>query len=262
MMCVDAARCLRAYSRAKVVAYYAGYVALEKPEQAVLHALAERLASLRMLDIGVGGGRMTEHFAPRVREYTGIDISPAMIDACRKRFAGRIPADRFAVRDMRELERYPAHAFELVLNSYNTIDHLDPLERERFIAEVRRITAPGGYFCFSTHNIRSLARREPIEWFWHRPHATLRALLHRAHYLKLNRGALERHAHADHVIINNGTHYDFALELYYVRPEAQLEALERAGFDHVRVYSLVTGEELTGEKITSATDRWLYYLCS
>ncbi|HEV7477588.1 MAG TPA: class I SAM-dependent methyltransferase, partial [Burkholderiales bacterium] len=221
-MCVDAARCLRAYSRAKVVAYYAGYVALEKPEQAVLRTLAECLGSLRMLDIGVGGGRMTEHFAPRVREYKGIDISPAMIDTCRQRFAGRIPPERFAVRDMRDLDGYPAHSFELVLNSYNTMDHLDPEERSRFIGEVRRITAPGGYFCFSTHNIRSLARREPIEWSWRRPHAAVQALLHRARYLKLNRGALEQIPHAEYVIINNGTHDDFELQLYYVQPEAQL----------------------------------------
>jgi SAM-dependent methyltransferase len=262
MICADAARCLRTYSRRKVVSYYSGYTTLEKPEEAILRELSPRLSSMRMLDIGVGGGRMTEPFAPRVRTYLGIDISPEMIDACRKRFAGRIPADRFAVRDMRELERYPARAFELILNSYNTIDHLDPLERSRFIGEVRRITAPGGYFCFSTHNIRSLARREPIEWSWRRPHATVQALLHRARYLKLNRDALERQADAEYVIINNGTHDDFELQLYYVRPEAQLDALERAGFDHVRVYSLATGEELTGEKIASATDRWLYYLCS
>jgi SAM-dependent methyltransferase len=262
MICADAARCLRAYSRRKVVAYYSGYTALEKPEEAILRALSPRLASMRMLDIGVGGGRMTEPFGPRVRTYHGIDISPEMIDACRKRFADRIPADRFAVRDMRELDGYPTHAFELVLNSYNTIDHLNPLERERFIGEMRRITAPGGYFCFSTHNIRSLARREPIEWSWRRPHATVRALLHRARYLKLNRDALEQIPDAEYVIINNGTHDDFALELYYVRPEAQLEALERAGFSQVRVYSLATGEELAEKGIASTTDRWLYYLCS
>ena len=262
MICADAARCLRTYSKRKVVAYYSGYTALEKPEEAILRALSRRLSSMRMLDIGVGGGRMTEPFAPRVGTYHGIDISPEMVDACRTRFAGRIPADRFAVRDMRELERYPAHAFELILNSYNTIDHLDQLERSRFIGEVRRITAPGGYFCFSTHNIRSLARREPIEWSWRRPHAALRALLHRARYLKLNRDALERVADAEYVIINNGTHDDFALELCYVRPTAQVETLKRAGFGQVAVYSLETGEEMGEGKIASATDRWLYYLCS
>jgi SAM-dependent methyltransferase len=259
---VDAVRCIRAYSRRKVVAYYAGYQSLQKPEAAILEALSPRLDAMRMLDIGVGGGRMTEHFAPRVRDYQGIDISADMIDACRKRFLGRLSPGCFQLRDMRALDEYPGHSFDLILNSYNTIDHLAPRERAAFLAQARRIVSPGGYLCFSAHNIRSLATCPRIEWSWRRPHATLRALAHRRRYLRLNRGALDTHAQADYVIINNGTHDDFALELLYVRPEAQLDALRLAGFAHVTVFSLDTGEALGETSIASANDRWLYYLCS
>jgi SAM-dependent methyltransferase len=261
MICADAARCLRTYSSRKVVAYYRGYTALEKPEEAILRALSPRLPSMRMLDIGVGGGRMTEHFAPRVKDYQAIDISPEMIAVCRRSFLGRLNPECFQVRDMRELGSYADHSFELILNSYNTIDHLDPSERAAWLAQTRRLLAPGGQLCFSTHNIRSLARRAPIEWSLRRPHVALHSLLHRARYLRLNRNALEKHAEADYVIIRNGTHDDFALELYYVRPEAQLEALRRAGFEQIDVYSLDSGELLTEAKIPATRDRWLYYLC-
>src|SRR5262249_11174372 len=88
VICADAVRCLRAYSRKGVVAYYSGYMSLDKPEAAILRALAPRLARLRMLDVGVGGGRMTEHFAPAVAQYHGIDLSPEMVETCRRRFAG------------------------------------------------------------------------------------------------------------------------------------------------------------------------------
>ena len=261
MTCIDAVRCVRAYSRRNVVAYYSSYQSLQKPEATILRALSPRLGAMRMLDIGVGGGRMTEHFAPRVKDYQGIDISADMVDACRRRFLGRLSPGRFQLHDMRALDEYPSHSFDLVLNSYNTIDHLAPPERTVFLAQARRIVSPGGYLCFSAHNIRSLATCPAIEWSWRRPHATLRALLHRRRYLRLNRRALDTHAQADYVIINNGTHDDFALELLYVRPEAQLEALRLAGFAHVTVYSLDTGGVI-GEAIAGANDRWLYYLCS
>ena len=35
-----------------------------------------------MLDIGVGTGRTTMHFAGLVKEYVGVDYSSALIQAC------------------------------------------------------------------------------------------------------------------------------------------------------------------------------------
>ncbi len=267
MAYANSASCLRMYSDEKVVAYYLRYTELEKPEEAILRALSPQLGSMRMLDIGAGGGRMTEHFAPRVGEYDGIDICPEMVAACRKRFLGRIPAERFALRDMRDLHAYPAHAFDFVLITYNTIDHLSDRERMPFIDEVRRITSPGGYFCFSSHNIRSLAAYlQPMDWTalrpWRHPFETIRSLRHRARFLELNRTALEQHFTAEHVVINNGTHGDFGVQLYYILPAAQIEALKRAGFERIAVYSLDTGTELSQGEIRCCADRWLYYLCS
>jgi SAM-dependent methyltransferase len=259
--------CLRMYSRKRVVSYYSNFAALEKPEATILHALAGRLGSMRMLDVGVGGGRVTEHVASRVAHYRGIDISPQMVETCRRRFAGRLAPERFEVRDMRALDAFPTHAFDFVLNAFNGIDHLTHAERGAFLAQVRRVLEPGGVFCFSTHNILSLAGylRGP-DWtrpeFWRRPLAALRALRHRARLLRLNREILARHAIADHVVVNNGAHDDFGVGIYYVRTGAQLEALRRAGFERIQVYSLDTGEELTGGRIEAAADRWLYYVCS
>ena len=59
-----------------------------------------------------------------------------------------------------------------------------------------------------------------------------------------------------------GTHDDYDLRLCYVRPAAQVRALQDAGFQLVRVFSLDSGAELRGEEICLAPDRWLYYLAS
>jgi ubiquinone/menaquinone biosynthesis C-methylase UbiE len=41
---------------------------------------------MKMLDIGVGRGRTTMHFAQAAEEYWAIDYSEEMIAACRERF--------------------------------------------------------------------------------------------------------------------------------------------------------------------------------
>ena len=259
--------CRRMYSRKQVVSYYANFAALEKPEAAVLQALAGQLGSMRMLDVGMGGGRVTEHVAWRVASYHGIDIAPEMVDTCRRRFAGRIPPERFEVRDMRALDGFRAHSFDFVLNAFNGIDHLTHEERAVHLAQVRRVLAPGGLFCFSTHNIASLASYlQPTDWmqpaFWRRPRTALRTLQRRGRFLRLNRDALAQYRAADYVVINNGAHDDFGVQIYYVRTAAQLDALRCAGFGQIRVFSLDSGEQLTGGAIEAAEDRWLYFLCS
>src|SRR5262249_48725044 len=133
--------------------YYAGYVELQKPEQTILELLAPRLPQMRMLEIGVGAGRVTRHFAERVREFQGTDLCPRMVELCRERFAR---PERFLVRDMRDLDAYDPGRFALLLITYNTLDHLNEAERVRFLREARRVLSPGGWFCFSSHNIACL----------------------------------------------------------------------------------------------------------
>jgi ubiquinone/menaquinone biosynthesis C-methylase UbiE len=57
---------------------------------------------MNMLDIGVGGGRTTKYFFPLAKEYVGIDYSPEMIQACKKKF----PELRFEVADVRNLSLF------------------------------------------------------------------------------------------------------------------------------------------------------------
>lgn len=258
----DSVRCRQMYSRTDVLTYYRGYVVLEKPEQTILSLLAPQLPHMSVFEIGVGGGRMTEHFAPLAGSFEGIDLCPEMVAACQRRFAGRLPAHSFSVGDMRALASYGTGRYGLVMIGYNTIDHLEHAERGRFLREMRRITRKDGYFCFSSHNIASLARPDEIRLAdWRNPVRGWRKWRERNRMLNLNARTLAKHASADHVIIHNGTHGDFSLEIYYVRPSAQRRALLAAGFSQVRAFSLDTGAELRSEALPSVCDRWLYYLC-
>jgi len=59
---------------------------LQKPEKTILNELKSKLTNMKMLDIGVGAGRTTIHFANLTKEYVGIDISENMINECSKKF--------------------------------------------------------------------------------------------------------------------------------------------------------------------------------
>jgi len=259
--------CLETYSRDEVVAYYAGYLDLQPPEAEILRRLAPRLPAMRMLELGVGAGRISAHYAPLVADYRATDLCPRMVEACRRRFAGRIAAERFAVGDMRALGGYADGSLDLVFISYNTIDHLTLPERAALTAQARRILAPGGFFCFSSHNIACLGDWLRLgRWlgagFWRHPRSGLRRLRLRARLRELNRAALEQHAGADYVLVNNGTHDDLELRSYYTRASWQLRELANAGFSRAQVFSLESGKELKGGAIDAARDRWLYFLAA
>ena len=261
----DRDRCLRMYSRSDVIGQYAEDTELQPPESRILEILAARLGKMKMLDIGMGAGRLTAYFAPRVDDYNGIDLAPQMVEYCRRRFAAQISPDRFAVRDMRELRAYPDDSFDLVLNSYNTIDHLNVDERARFLGESRRIVSKEGYLCFSAHNSRAVRDNLRItDWHraWRHPKNTLQRCASRATFLRANSAALQQADDADYIVVKNGTHGDFTLNLCYVRPEWQIGALREAGFTTVRLFSLDRGAELDRADLPTCCDRWLYYLCA
>jgi len=260
-------RCLETYSRDEVVAYYADYVDLQPPEAEILRRLAPRLPAMRMLELGVGAGRITAHYAPLVAEYHATDLCPRMIEECRRRFSGRIAPERFAVGDMRSLGGHAAGSFDLVFISYNTIDHLTLPERAELTAQARRILAPGGFFCFSSHNIACLGDWLRLgRWlgagFWRHPRSGIRRLRLRSRLRELNRAALEQHAGADTVLVSNGTHDDLGLRSYYTHARWQMNELVAAGFSRAEVFSLDSGKRLEGRAIDAARDRWLYYLAS
>jgi len=211
-----------------IVAEYSRAAELQLAEQAVLDLLEPTLPSMDMLDIGVGGGRTALHFAQRTRRYVGIDYSPEMIAACgaRLRSAANI---RFAVCDARELDGFAASSFDFILFSYNGIDYMSHLERLDAFAAVARICIRGGYFCFSSHNLRSLeaAKAHPITG-------------------------------SGYAIVNDGVHGG-RLETYYVSPDEQLNQLS-PWFNEIRVYD-IDGERVTLQALGASCDPWLTFLC-
>lgn len=248
------------YTAASVVADYVSASDLQPPERVILEQLGAQLAGATMLDLGVGGGRTTAHFAPVVRSYLGLDFSEAMVAACRRRF----PDLAFTVGDVRDLSALEDDSFDFVLFSFNGLDDVPPEERARALAEIQRVGKAGGQLCFSAHNLQSLDRwrlglKRQLCWnpgrLGRNLHKWLRLrLVHNRHLygkkLDLTSAAL----------VYDHNHGRF-MPTYYIRPAHQLAQLAER-FADVRVFALDGVELDTPEALDRATDLWLYYLCT
>ncbi|MEM6839114.1 MAG: class I SAM-dependent methyltransferase [Cyanobacteria bacterium P01_C01_bin.120] len=255
------------YTARDIVNFYSKLTWLQPAETAVLRQLQPQLADMKMLDIGVGGGRTTLHFAPLTKQYMGIDYSPEMIAACQKRFKDSQHDISFQVGDARDLSQFADDSFDFILFSYNGIDYVSHEERLKILMAVKRVGKPGCYFCFSTHNLQTLERKlswrgqlniNPIEIYVNLVQLGLFWLFN----LPLISQAIMRPkiADLDYVIVRDDSHR-YRLNTYYIRAAQQLEQLAQ-GFEQVEIYSWKSQEKVLNmdDSILEA-ELWLYYLC-
>jgi 2-polyprenyl-3-methyl-5-hydroxy-6-metoxy-1,4-benzoquinol methylase len=107
---------------------------------------ASRAIGRTILDIGCNDGYGTVLLAATARRTTGIDVSPAAISAARRR--PEATGIDFRVVDGDQLP-FPDHSFDVV-TAFQVIEHITDVGP--FLAEVRRVTAPGGTVVFTTPN--------------------------------------------------------------------------------------------------------------
>lgn len=216
-----------------------------------------------MLDLGVGGGRTTQHFAPLVGEYVGIDYSPEMIAACKKRFTAASGKFLFEVGDARNLSQFRDNYFDFILFSFNGIDYISHSDRLRVWQEISRVGKSGGYFCFSSHNLQGIER----EFAW-RNHLKFNPL---TTYINLVMWAILRGCNlsitpeklkaSDYAIVRDEPH-NFRLHTYYVRPQQQIQQLD-SNFRDIKIYSWKSGREISSKsELLSNFEMWLYYFCT
>lgn len=248
------------WEKDSVVKEYNAYSHLYKPEQTILSMLKHTASNMKMLDIGVGAGRTTAHFAPLMQEYVGIDFSTNMIEACKKRFE-KNKNYTFKVADARNLNLFSEGQFDFVLFSFNGLDYLNHIERLKTLQEIHRILKSNSYFCFSAHNLNYAWKICVIERSNLFPsiHEVRRILLMRLYNWSCWKILRKRNKNCGHMLINDGIH-NFAIKSYYITPTEQIKQLINAKFKEIKVYSL-SGKELKSSELQKEDDLWLYYLC-
>ena len=250
----------KTYTAPSIVQHYAQLSTLQPAETLLLNL--EQLSTLKMLDLGVGGGRTTKHFAPLVAEYIGLDYSAEMIASCQQRFDSLGPTVSLAVGDARDLSRFRDNYFDLILFSFNGIDSISHVDRLQVLSEISRVGKSGGYFCFSSHNLQGLERE--FEWRKQLSFNPMSTYVNLVMWLLLrccNRSLTQAQLKASaHVIVRDEAH-NFRLQTYYVRPQAQLQQLE-SHFRNIKVYSWKNVREIKRpSELDANSELWLYYLC-
>jgi ubiquinone/menaquinone biosynthesis C-methylase UbiE len=244
---------LDVYGENDVVASYSGASDLQPGEAVILREFRDSLGSMRFLDMGVGGGRTTPHFAPRVKEYIGADYSQKMIRACEERY----PDFRFAVCDARNMPEFPNASFEFVLFSYNGIDYVPHVDRLEILKEVRRVLKPDGWFFFSSHNLRFLPRLFRFPLFLS-PSKMLRKLK-KYKLLREHNPDFRSLVRLPYALLYDGLH-EFRIKTYYVDPAEQTEQMRALGFRDIRILS-EGGDEVRLSSSRLKKDTWCFYLC-
>ncbi len=250
------------YSATNIVNYYAQLELLQPAEQTILNQLRDKLPTMKMLDIGIGGGRTTKHFAPLVESYTGIDYSHGMVEACQRRFQNTTSPVTLQVGDARDMAEFADDSFDFILFSFNGIDYVSHGDRLNILREINRIGKTGCYVLFSSHNLQAMAKE--FDWknkLSFNPVSTYVNLVMLVILMLCNLSISRKQlAAAKHLVIKDESH-NFSLETYYIRAEEQTKQLEK-GFDDIEIYSWQTGLQIADpSELRNHPDLWLYYFC-
>ncbi|WP_170309020.1 class I SAM-dependent methyltransferase [Pseudonocardia hierapolitana] len=111
---------------------------------------------LTVLDVGIGNGRISEHLlcCENVSQLVGLDISPKMIEICRKKFGGHPKVAALHVCDL-SIEDPPVEA------AYDVVTAIRMLKYSRNWSEILiKLAArlrPGGVIILSMCNDRSIS---------------------------------------------------------------------------------------------------------
>ena len=127
-----------------------------QPHDVYVEAKARRLLELarrrlgadpgEALDVGCGIGLVDRHVGSHVRSLHGVDVSRAVVERARQANADV----EYAVYDGRRLP-YDAGKFDLVF-AVCVLHHVRRTERPALLAEMARVTRPGGLVVVFEHN--------------------------------------------------------------------------------------------------------------
>ncbi len=230
--------------------------------QSVIESTVDWLASKidlrygdRLLDLGCGPGLYCTRFAERGIRVTGVDYSRRSIDyAVSHARAAGLPID-YLLRDYVSMDPSEyAGQFKAAVLIYGDFCVLNDQARDRVLANVHTMVAPGGLFAFDvttpTHRDRYGA---PRSWsastggFWKPgPHLVLDQLFDYPETVVSLRRSV--------VIEEDGDVYDYRIWTHLYTLESIEPVLRRAGFELLEAWS-----DLAGAPFASDSE-WLAFL--
>lgn len=119
-----------------------------RPVEVILLARYREAFTGRVLELGCGAGRLTGYLIQLGGEVLGIDLSPKMVDYCRRAY----PGGSFEQGDLQHAHEVARGTFDVVLMGNNLIDVLSDEERRHALATMAPLLGEQGLLVFSSHN--------------------------------------------------------------------------------------------------------------
>lgn len=116
----------------------------ERP--AMISLLPADLQRMNILDAGCAAGWYTSYFIQQGAQVTAIDLSPDMVEACRRRVGSKATVIQ---ADLSEALPFPGQSFDLIVSSL-TLHYID--DWAPTFREFLRIMKPGACLLFSVHH--------------------------------------------------------------------------------------------------------------
>jgi SAM-dependent methyltransferase len=213
---------------------------LRAAEVIVLLRYREGLSG-RVLELGCGAGRLSGFLAEVAREVHAIDVSPAMVAACRRAY----PSVQAEQGDLRDLGGFGDGSFDAVAAGYSVLDVLTDDERRKAFAELRRIVASGGLLVFSSHN-RDAGPDSPMTQARQSWREAVKTAMRMPRWLGNRRRLVPLQREEPGYAVFNDSSHDYGALHYYITRNEQEQQLKEAGF------SLIECLDLEGQKVSPA----------
>jgi SAM-dependent methyltransferase len=228
---------------------------LRPVESDVLREHAELLRGRRLLELGCGAGRLTGYLAALSSDVVALDVSAAMLEACKRAF----PSVHTVLGDMADLSGFADGEFFGVVAGANVIDVFDHDTRLAVLRDLRRITAPGGLLVLSSHNLGAAAPAAlRVSLLAHGRRRVLTSLLKLPRWWATQHRLRRLEYRADgHAVLNDLSH-DYQALHYYVSRDAMAAQLQATGWDLESCRDLDGGEVKSGEAAAQCLE--LHYL--
>lgn len=142
--------------------------ALEKNNAAEADWIVERLSvrpPVSLLDVPCGEGRICRELAARGFGMTGVDLTPALLQAARERAGNARLKIHFDEKDMRDLPW--KETFDGAFCHFGSFGYFDEEGNRTFVRTVLEALKPGARFVVDTHTTETLLPTfSPRDWHW------------------------------------------------------------------------------------------------
>jgi SAM-dependent methyltransferase len=212
----------------------------------------------RLLELGVGAGRILGYLLALSDRVVGLDISEAMLAYSRSAY----PQADLRLGDLGALAESVAGPFDAVIAADNVLGGFEDADRRRVLSEIRQLLAPHGLLIFSAHNLGHEPEERPRPSLFAKllqtpPERVLRAI-QRLPRRRLNRRRLvPRQYHGRGYAILNDVEGDYGVLHYYISHPDQARQLRDTGYELLECIDADGTVVPAGEP---GRGPWLYYV--